>query len=112
MPRKKNAAAGYAGTEEFEKIRSSLLNAVGGEESGAHSIDLVNAYMDLWCQRQLLRDDIHTRGVYIVYDNGGGQKGTKRNDSIQDELKVTAQMLNIRSALGIKEAGGGGSIEL
>lgn len=112
MPRKKNVAAKYTDTEEYRKIRESLLEQVGGSESGAHSTDLVNAYMDLWCQRQLLRDDIHERGVYITYDNGGGQTGTKRNDSIQDELKVTAQMLNIRSALGIKDGGGSGYVPL
>lgn len=108
MPRKKKTAADYAETEEFKEIRESLLTQAGGEQAEAHVTDLIDTYMDLWCQRQLLRDDIHTRGVYITYDNGGGQKGSKRNDSIQDEIRVTAQMLNIRSALGIKDSGGVG----
>lgn len=103
MPRATNKAASHQGSKEYTEIKSSMLTLVGGEGATAHDADLIGFYMDLWCQRQMLRDDIHKRGVYIAYDNGGGQKGTKRNDSVQDELKVTSMMLNIRSALNIRE---------
>ena len=34
--------------------------------------------------------------------NGGGQKGIKKNDSIEQLLKANTQMLKILDALGIK----------
>lgn len=91
-------------TDRFAQIKSDLLYAlerVGRRD--AHDTDLVDSYMDLWCHYQMLKEDVNERGVYISYNNGGGQTGTKRNDSLQDELKVSAQMLKIREALGIKD---------
>ena len=88
----------------YSEIRKDLLDVLErAGRFGAHETDLVDAYMDLWCHFQLLKKDVNTRGVNIVYDNGGGQKGTKRNESLQDELKVSAQMLKIREALGVKD---------
>ena len=51
-----------------------------------------------------MTDDIQARGVVVTYNNGGGQSGKKRNDSIADKIKVNVQMLNILNALGIKPA--------
>ena len=94
----KNKAEKYAKTKEYDEIKSALMVQVGGEFAQPYDTDLVDTYMDLWCHQQMLIDDVNTRGVYVTYDNGGGQKGSKRNDSLQDEIKVTTQMLNIRSA--------------
>lgn len=74
--------------------------------TGQYYTDLVNDYMNFWVDKQLLTDDIQQRGVVVTYNNGGGQSGTKRNDSITDKIKVNAQMLNILNALGIKPACG------
>ena len=41
----------------------------------------------------------------VTYDNGGGQKGTKKNDSIDQRIKVNGQMLKILDSLGIKPTG-------
>ena len=46
--------------------------------------------------------EIRDRGVVVTYDNGGGQKGIKKNDSIDQRIKVSAQMLKILDSLGIK----------
>ena len=51
----------------------------------------------------MLSADVNRNGVFVEYDNGGGQKGRKRNDSLLDEVKISAQMLKIREALGIKD---------
>ena len=60
--------------------------------------------MSFWVDKQLLTDDIQARGVVVTYNNGGGQSGKKRNDSIADKIKVNVQMLNILNELGIKPA--------
>lgn len=103
MTTTRNKAAKYAKKPEYAKIKESLMSQAGGEYARPYDADLVETYMDLWCHQQMLIDDVNTRGVFVTYDNGGGQKGSKRNDSLQDEIKVTTQMLNIRSALGIKD---------
>ena len=45
------------------------------------------------------------RGAIVEYNNGGGQKGQKKNDSIDQRIKVNAQMLKILDSLGIKPVG-------
>ena len=49
--------------------------------------------------------DIKKRGAIVEYNNGGGQKGQKKNDSIDQRIKVNAQMLKILDSLGIKPVG-------
>ncbi|KJF26088.1 RNA polymerase sigma 70 [Clostridium aceticum] len=75
---------------------------------GKYYTDLVNDYMDMWVTKCLLVDDIQQRGVNIKYNNGGGQSGVKKNDSIEQRIKVNAQMLKLLSELGIKPAQTGG----
>lgn len=86
-----------------EEIRSDLLEqmARNGTE-GKHYTDLVDKYMDFWDMENELILDIKRRGVVTEYDNGGGQKGKKKNDSIDQRIKVSAQMLKILDSLGIK----------
>jgi hypothetical protein len=52
-------------------------------------------YMDLWVTKCLLIQDIRQRGVNTVWDNGGGQKGRKKNDSVDLLIKTNAQMLKL-----------------
>lgn len=68
----------------------------------AHYQDLVNDYMKLWDIKNMLQDDIETRGVTIYWCNGGGQEGYKKNESISELLKVNKQMLTILYDLGIR----------
>jgi hypothetical protein len=56
----------------------------------------------MWVVKEMLILDIETRGAYIEYDNGGGQKGTRKNDSVADQLKINAQMLKLLDTLDLK----------
>ncbi|ABO51118.1 hypothetical protein Dred_2608 [Desulforamulus reducens MI-1] len=69
---------------------------------GSHYLDLINDYMSLWEIKNRLIKDIKTRGVSVEWNNGGGQKGFKKNDSIAELNKTNAQMLKILNELGLK----------
>lgn len=69
---------------------------------GNHYLDLVNDYMSLWEIKNKLLRDIKVRGVNIRYQNGENQWGYKKNDSISELNKISAQMLKILSDLGVK----------
>lgn len=95
----------YLESEKYREIKQDLLDQL--ERSGTvgkYYTDLVEDYMSFWVDKCLLTDDIQSRGVVVTYNNGGGQSGKKRNDSIADKIKVNVQMLNILNALGIKPA--------
>lgn len=83
---------------------------------GSYYVDLVNDYMALWDIKNKLIKDIRERGVSIYWNNGGGQSGHKKNESIGELNKTTAQMLRILSDLGLKAAKsdpqGGGNGEM
>ena len=110
---------------EFEKIlrgkkaklmRKSLMEQLvrAGNDTDYY-IDLVDDYMDMYATKQLLVNDNKDRGVRVAYDNGGGQKGFKKNDSVEQRLKVNAQMLKLLTELNItpsEDEGGDGDDEL
>lgn len=88
--------------KKFKQLKADLLNQLersGNEKS--YYVDLVNDYMHLYITKTLLQEDINIRGVRVRYDNGGGQSGIKKNDSIEQLLKVNTQMLKILEALEI-----------
>ena len=70
--------------------------------TGKYYLDLVDDYMRLWDIKNDLFADIADRGVVTTYDNGGGQRGTKKNDSVFSVLKVSERMTKILENLGIK----------
>lgn len=87
-------------------IKEDLLaQLVRNGTGGKCYTDLVDKYMDFWDTEMALIDDIKQRGVVVAYDNGGGQRGYKKNDSIDQRIKVNAQMLKILDSLGIKPIG-------
>lgn len=93
----------YLESELYGEIKQDLLDQLERNgTTGKYYNDLVNDYMDLWVTKCLLVDDIQQRGVTVKYDNGGGQKGKKKNDSVEQRIKVNAQMLKLLSELGIK----------
>lgn len=95
----------YLNSELFAEIKSDLLDQLDRNGTiGKYYTDLVDDYMDMWVTKCLLVDDIQKRGVTIKYDNGGGQKGVKKNDSIEQRIKINAQMLKLLSELGIQPA--------
>ena len=71
---------------------------------GQHYLDLVEDYMALWEVKRALIKDIKHRGVVVEYQNGRNQWGTKKNDSIAELNKTSAQMLKILSELGLRGA--------
>ncbi len=93
----------YIECKLFDTIKKDLLDQLDRNKTvGEYYIDLVNDYMDMWVTKCLLVDDIQRRGVNVKYDNGGGQKGMKKNDSVEQRIKINAQMLKLLSELGIK----------
>lgn len=90
------------GTKEFEELKEDLLDQL--ERAGntkRYFTDLVGDYMQLYVTKTMLQMDINERGVRVRYDNGGGQFGYKKNDSVEQLLKVNTQMLKILEALNI-----------
>ncbi|EJE7236597.1 P27 family phage terminase small subunit [Clostridium botulinum] len=85
-----------------KEIKEDLLNQLKGNEIyGKHYEDLVNDYMALWDIKNRLILDIRDRGVSIEWNNGK-QLGRKKNDSIPELNKTSAQMLKILAELGLK----------
>lgn len=90
---------------ERDQIRADLLEQL--KEKGVthrHYISLVDDYLKLWDVKNLLFSDIKDRGVSVTYDHGGGQRGSKKNDSVAEVNKVSASMLKILNELGLKGA--------
>jgi phage terminase small subunit len=84
-------------------IKKDLLNQL--ERNGVigeHYLDLINDYMSFWDIKNKLLKDIKDRGVSVRYDNGGGQSGYKKNDSLAELSKTNTQMLKILNDLGLK----------
>ncbi len=92
----------YLSSLLYEEIQKDLLGQLlkNGADTAFYT-DLVHDYLELWVTKCLLEDDIRTRGVTVIYNNGGGQKGRKKNDSVELKIKVTTQMLQILEKLGI-----------
>ncbi|WP_423219649.1 P27 family phage terminase small subunit [Clostridium ihumii] len=84
------------------EIKEDLLKQLKENEThGKHYEDLVNDYMALWDIKNRLIADIKERGVSVEWNNGK-QVGMKKNDSIPELNKTSAQMLKILSELGLK----------
>lgn len=81
---------------------SLILKLENKSENKDYLLDLVEDYMVMWDIKEKLQKDISTRGVSIKYNNGGGQSGVKKNDSVDQLIKMNAQMLKLLSMLGIK----------
>lgn len=106
MPRKRKCemlVESLSGSTDYEAIRSDLLEQLNSRGSpGRFFTDLVEDYMDLWITKNMLLDDIKSRGVIVRYNNGGGQSGYKKNESVEQVLKVNMQMLRILDKLELK----------
>jgi phage terminase small subunit len=103
----------YTKSEEYQNIKKDLLDQLDRNGTvGQFYIDLVNDYMGMWVTKKLLNDDIYRKGIKVKYNNGGGQTGWKKNDSIDQARQVNVQMLKLLSELGIKPSSGGEDDEL
>lgn len=91
-----------------ENIKQDLLDQLDRNGTvGKYYIDLVSDYMHLWDVKNLLIEDIETRGVSVTAVSAQGVESTKKNDSVTDLLKTTAQMLKTLNELGIKPSQSG-----
>lgn len=87
----------------YKEIKKDLLDQ--NERNGTvgkYYTDLIEDYMDMWVTKCLLIEDIKSRGVNSEYNNGGGQKGIKKNESIDQLIKLNGQMLKLLTEIGIK----------
>jgi len=84
----------------IENDLKNQLKALGN--TSKYYMDLVDDYMKLWDIKNNLFADIEERGVVTTYNNGGGQCGSKQNDSVFSVLKVSDRMTKILDNLGIK----------
>ena len=95
------------------EIKQDLLDQLERNGTvGKYYIDLVNDYMSLWETKKKLIADIKERGVSIkweTYNKDGEvvQSGHKKNESVDQLVKVNQQMLKLLDALGIKPSQGG-----
>ena len=91
----------------LEKLRKAIEKDLKEQlrrngTTGKYYLDLVDDYMKLWDIKNSLFSDIADRGVVTSYNNGGGQTGTKQNDSVFSVLKVSDRMTKILDNLGVK----------
>lgn len=87
----------YAKTKEYREVRDALISAVASrQELDPLSLDRISEYMDMWCQRRILRDDVLKRGPIVCDERG--RKSENRNISLG--LQTSKQMLEIYKALG------------
>lgn len=70
--------------------------------AGELYLDLVNDYMAMWDVKNMLIEDIETKGVSVRYQNGENQFGYKKNDSVAELQRTNNQMLKLLSHLGLK----------
>lgn len=94
--------------KEIEKDLRDQLEANG--TFGKFFEDMISDYMAMYVTKTLLTEDIQKRGTIVQYNNGGGQSGFKKNESVDMFNKTNAQMLKLLSELGLKASAaiGGG----
>ena len=90
-------------SELREQIRQDLIDQLERQGIyGRHYLDLVEDYMALWDTKNDLIRDIKERGVTVRYQNGQNQWGHKKNDSVDNLVKVNKQMLMLLKELGLR----------
>lgn len=93
----------YQKTKKYDELKSSLIEQLTHAGNNVpFYLDMVDTYMTMWVTTQNLREDIYKRGVSVPYDNGGGQQGFKKNESIELLNKTNAQMLKLLAELKIQ----------
>lgn len=70
---------------------------------GKYYYDLIEDYIYFWELKYKLQKDIKNSGLRYETTNGNGISSTKPNESVQNLIKVNAQMLKILSDLNLQE---------
>src|SRR5690554_854470 len=84
------------------QIKHDLLDQLDRQGTyGKHYIDLVNDYISLYeIKNKLIKDS--KKNPYTEWRNSETSYGRKKNDSIDQAVKVNQQMLKILAFLNIK----------
>ena len=102
-------------SKAYKEIEKDLLDELEANGTcGKFFEDMVQDYMAMYVTKTLLVKDIQKRGTIVEYNNGGGQCGFKKNESVDMFNKTNAQMLKLLSELGLKAntaVNGGGDDE-
>lgn len=87
------------------KIQNDLLRQLKskGGNTAAYE-DLVKDYMSLWDTKNELNKDIKQRGVMVPYESNAGIVNIKKNESVGELIKVSAQMTKLLAYLGLSPA--------
>ena len=99
-------------SKRFREVKENLVRQL--ETAGANTpafLSLIDDYMEFWIIKEQTKLDIRMRGVYIRYNNGGGQVGTKENPSVANQLKISSQMLKILQQLHLDIDNAGGAFD-
>lgn len=86
-----------------EGIKKDLLKQL--EKNGTIGkcfIDLVEDYISLWEAKEKLVEDIKVNGVKMDYVSNNGVVNKKKNESVDQLVRVNAQMLKLLGELGVK----------
>lgn len=85
-----------------EKIKHDLIDQLDRNGTyGEHYLNLIDDYINLWTiKNKLIRDG--KKNPYTEWRNSESSYGRKKNDSIDQAVKVNMQMMKILGFLGIK----------
>ncbi len=90
-------------SKKYEELKGELKQQLITKDNyNKITIELLEKCINFTKIEDELIKDIEKRGVSIAWNNGGGQKGRKKNDSIAELTKVNAQKIKILDKLGIK----------
>lgn len=90
-------------TKKYREIENDLRQQLKENgTSGKFFDDMIDDYMAMYVTKTLLVEDIQKRGTIVEYNNGGGQSGMKKNESVDMFNKTNAQMLKLLAELGLK----------
>lgn len=99
---KQNEATKIRKSKAFKKIREDLMCQLikTGADTPAFE-NMIDLYMDFYVTTKLCAIDIQNRGVFVEYNNGGGQSGVTDNPSLDKMAKANVQMIKILQYLKI-----------
>lgn len=89
--------------KEYDKLKNELKQQlIKNNNYNKVTNELLEKYIKFTKMEDDLYADIDERGVSIEWNNGGGQRGYKKNDSLTEITKVNNQKMKILDKLGIK----------
>ncbi|MPW26410.1 RNA polymerase subunit sigma-70 [Alkalibaculum sp. M08DMB] len=104
MAKRKNNELNDLRLKQECEIRTDLLEQLDDNGMiGKQYEDMIEDYVELIKLKNLLIDDIHTKGIRSRVKTGNGFFQTKPNESVDRLLKVNAQMLKVLTELDLKK---------